>query len=174
MKKSERDTTSELNRFDDVMRKILSVSNKELQSRERKYKRGPTKKKQALLPLRQTGISELGRSPSLLESHPGQVSPQSRLPFFRNGLAAVFGAEDQMDMVPGKGMCHSVAPLGLYGIAFHSPPLPLHFVQGKRGGLRSVVPDGTGERMWRPYGAPFLPEHGPTPTGSGWATLFRP
>src|SRR4030081_2571060 len=27
------------------------------------------------------------------------------------------------------------------------PPLPLHFVQGKRGGRRSFVPDGTGKWM---------------------------
>jgi hypothetical protein len=57
-------------------------------------------------------------------TNPGQVSPQSRLPFFRNGFAAILGAEDQMDVVPGKGMCHSVAPPGLYGIALHFPPLP--------------------------------------------------
>jgi hypothetical protein len=51
----------------------------------------------------------------------GQVSPQSRLPFFRDGIAAVLGAEDQMDVVPRKGMCHSVAPSGLYIIALHVP-----------------------------------------------------
>jgi hypothetical protein len=28
------------------------------------------------------------------------------------------------------------------------PPLSLHFVQGKRDGLRSFVPDGTGERLF--------------------------
>jgi len=57
-------------------------------------------------------------------TNPGTVRPQSRLPFFRNGVAAVLCAEDQMEMVPRKGMCQSVAPSGLYTIAIPAPTAP--------------------------------------------------
>src|SRR6267154_3198939 len=33
-----------------------------------------------------------------------------------------------------------------------SPPLPLHFVQGERGGLRSFVPNGTSKRVAKSLG----------------------
>src|ERR1019366_2010434 len=57
-------------------------------------------------------------------TNPGQVGPQSRLPFFRDGIPAVLGAEDKMPVIPGKGMCHSAAPSGLGINALHAPPLP--------------------------------------------------
>src|SRR5882724_3194181 len=42
-------------------------------------------------------------------------------------------------------------PYGAWGyLADVSPPLPLHFVQGERGGLRCFVPDGTGQRVAQP------------------------
>jgi hypothetical protein len=57
-------------------------------------------------------------------TNPSNVSLQSRLPFSRDHVAPVLGAEDQMNVVPGEGMCHSVAPSGLHGIALCVPPLP--------------------------------------------------
>jgi len=64
-------------------------------------------------------------------TNPRQVSPQSRLPIFRNGIAPILGAEDQMDVVPGERMCHSVAPSGLYTIAILAPTaLVLNEVEG--------------------------------------------
>jgi hypothetical protein len=66
-------------------------------------------------------------------TNPRQVSPQSRLPFFRNAIAAILGAKNQMDMVPGEGMCQSVAPTGLYTIAILAPTaLALNQVQVPR------------------------------------------
>jgi hypothetical protein len=47
MKTTKPDSTSEFNRFDGLMRTILSVSHKELQEREKKYKRTRAKKKRA-------------------------------------------------------------------------------------------------------------------------------
>jgi hypothetical protein len=47
MKKLEQHTPSEFERFDDSMRKILSVSHKELQERENRYKKNRAKKKRA-------------------------------------------------------------------------------------------------------------------------------
>ena len=35
-------------------------------------------------------------------ANPAEVSPQSRLPFFCDRIAAIFHAEDEMDMVSGK------------------------------------------------------------------------
>ncbi len=63
------------------------------------------------------------RNHFMVLTNPGQISPQSRLPLFRNGILAVLGAENQMDMIPGKRMCHSAAPSGLYLIALQVPPL---------------------------------------------------
>jgi hypothetical protein len=54
----------------------------------------------------------------------GQVGPQSRLPFLRNGVAAVLRAEDQMDVIPRKSMRQSVAPRGLNLSRYETPPLP--------------------------------------------------
>ena len=57
-------------------------------------------------------------------TNPGQVSPQPRLPLFRDGVAAVLRAEDQMDVVPREGMRHCVAPSGLYTIPILAPTAP--------------------------------------------------
>ena len=67
----------------------------------------------------------------LVLTNPVRVRPQSRLPFFRNAIAAVLGAEDQMYVVPGEGMCHSIAPSGLHTIAILAPTAPaLNEVEG--------------------------------------------
>jgi hypothetical protein len=50
-----------------------------------------------------------------------EVGPQARLKVLRNGIAAIFGAEDHMDVVPGKCMSQCVAPPGLYAIASWLP-----------------------------------------------------
>ncbi len=64
-------------------------------------------------------------------TNPGQVGPQSRLPLFRNRITAVLGAEDQMYLVLGEGMCRSVAPSGLHTIAILAPTAPaLNEVEG--------------------------------------------
>ncbi len=47
-------------------------------------------------------------------ANPCEVCPQLRLAIFGDGIAAVLGAENQMHMVSRKGMCHCVAPSGLY------------------------------------------------------------
>jgi hypothetical protein len=57
-------------------------------------------------------------------TNPGQVRPQSRLPFFRDDVAAVLRAEHRMNVVPREGMCQSVAPTGLNLSRYETPPLP--------------------------------------------------
>jgi hypothetical protein len=49
----------------------------------------------------------------MVPAYPAQVSPQARLPLLRDGIAAVLGAEDQVEVNTGKGMSHGAAPSGL-------------------------------------------------------------
>jgi hypothetical protein len=54
----------------------------------------------------------------------GEVCPQARLPFFRDGVAAFFGAEDQMDVLARIRVGHNAAPSGAYPTSMQGlPPL---------------------------------------------------
>jgi hypothetical protein len=61
------------------------------------------------------------RNHLVILGNPCQVGPQARLKVLRNGIAAIFGAEDHVDVIPGKCMCQCVAPPGLYAIASWLP-----------------------------------------------------
>src|SRR5580704_13825315 len=53
------------------------------------------------------------RNDFMVAANPAEVGPQSRLPFFWDGVAAILGAKHQMDVDAGKGMRHRAAPSGL-------------------------------------------------------------
>jgi hypothetical protein len=81
------------------------------------------------------GAADREGSDFVIPAISARVCPQSRLPFLRDGVAAVLGAEDQMDVNSGEGMRHCAAPSGLsmpYSASSHR----------FRGGLPSFVPPG--------------------------------
>jgi len=81
------------------------------------------------------------RNHAVILGNPREVGPQAGLKFRRDGFAAIFGAEDHMDVVPRKCVCQMCRPFR--GLCYLT--MGAHRC---RGGLRCFVPDGTAAYAW--------------------------
>jgi len=67
------------------------------------------------------GAADRDRDHFVIFTYSCYIRPQARLYFFRDGIATVIGAEDQMDVVSGIRVGQCAAPPGLYPSALHAP-----------------------------------------------------